>query len=469
LKSNGVSALYYAILSGVSYAVLSSLWSGYIFMLILLSSYVAVLMFLNRINTSVYRAFTVFYLTGTGLSLLLPSVFGFRGPFYLEQFPGIAVFVLLQIPHYAPNLRGLITPIGGVASIVFVGAAVLGILSPSKGFSIFLYQLTSAQGSNWVTFFRDLHLILFLFPAGVVFLFRKRNDVNLFFILYALLALLLSSVSTHFTPVLYPVASVLGSLALTATLRSYLRYQDTPVKKRAAGKPVPKEIAFAVLAGVAAILGLFIIYSFSAATHPTVFRPVTTQPIVSQTTNQVKLMDDLREAHTWLRHNTPASSKILSWKGQGQHLAAFARSSILGADLENPQNLDKVSKALQSDEATAAQIMKELGADYLLVIFGGSTGYNDDLNRLHEITPDGQFNPTDSVLFKLSYKGFAEQYTRHQAQPGFDLLRRQQISYRPTLSHFDEVFTSEHWIVRIYKLRENVDSGKQEAEGNWQE
>jgi len=441
------------------------MWSGYIFMLILLTSYVAVSLFLNRFDTSLHTAFSIFYITGTGISLFLPAVYGFKGAFYLEQFPGIAVFILLQIPQYAPQLRGLIAPIGGVASIVFVGAAVLGILIPSRGFSVFLSQLTSAQGSNWVTFFRDLHLILFLFPAGLVFLFRKRNNVNLFYILYALAALLLSSMSTHFSPTLYPVASVLGSLSLCATLRSYLRYQDTPLKKRAAGKPVPKEIAFAVLAGVAAVLGLFIIYSFSAATHPTVFRPVTTQPIVSQSTNQVKLMDDLREAHSWLRYNTPESAKILSWKGQGHQLASFARSSVLGPDLDHPQNLEKAAKALQGDESSAAQIMKDLGTDYALILFGGRTGFSDDLNRLHEITPDGQINPPDSVLFKFSYKGFAEQYTRHQAQPGYDLIRRQQISFRPVLAYFDEVFTSENWIVRIYKLKENVEIKPEEVGG----
>jgi len=196
--------------------------------------------------------------------------------------------------------------------------------------------------------------------------------------------------------------------------------------------------------------------SFSAATHPTAFRPVSALPIVSQTTNQVRLLDDMREAHSWLRYNTPEEAKIVSWRGVGHQISSFARGSVLGRDLEHPQNLDKVAKLLVGDETNAAQVMRELGAEYVIVIFGGKSGFHpDDINRLNELSPDGQINPLDSVLFKLSYKGFAEQYTRPQQQTGFDLLRRQQVSFKPQVTHFDEVFTSENWVVRIFRLREH--------------
>jgi len=204
------------------------------------------------------------------------------------------------------------------------------------------------------------------------------------------------------------------------------------------------------------VCALFLMYSFSAATHPTAFRPSTALPLVSQTTNQVRLMDDMREAHSWLRYNTPVEAKIVSWRGLGHQISSFARTSALGRDLENPHNLDKVAKLLVGDETNAAQLMKELGAEYLIVIFGGKSGYSpDDINRLNELSPDGQINPLDSVLFKLSYKGFSEQFTRPQQQTGFDLLRRQQVSFKPHVTHFDEVFTSENWVVRIFRLREH--------------
>jgi len=166
-------------------------------------------------------------------------------------------------------------------------------------------------------------------------------------------------------------------------------------------------------------------------------------------------MDDVRETHSWIRHNVAPSSKLVSWRGLGHQLAAFAARSVLGNNLEHPDNWDKVEQLYLADEREAAKIMKkELKSEYIILIFGGRTGFvKDDITRAaFEVAPDKQFNVTDSVLYKLSYKGFSEQYTRAQAPQGFDLVRRQQIGFKPVLTYFDEVFTSEHWLVRVYKL-----------------
>eukprot|EP01090_Pellita_catalonica_P014521 TRINITY_DN3726_c0_g1_i1.p1 TRINITY_DN3726_c0_g1~~TRINITY_DN3726_c0_g1_i1.p1 ORF type:complete len:650 (-),score=98.82 TRINITY_DN3726_c0_g1_i1:30-1979(-) len=452
LKAVRSGNLVHAALAGVSYFALSSLWSGYIFMLYLASAYVIVVILFEKLNSNVYYTFTIFYLVGTGLSVFLPT-FGFAGFLYLEQFPGIAVFLLLQIAQNTDGANSLIMPIGGVFAIVFVATSVLGILTPSVAFFSFLRQVTSGNGSNWVSFYSDLHLVLFLFPAGIIYCFRKRSATNIFFVVYALSAVLLSSFSSHFAPILCPVAACLAALSVTSVARAYLKHQDAPVKRRTASKPVNKEIGFAVLAGVAAITVLFFVYSFSASSHPAVFRTETAVPIMSQSTNQFGWMDDFREAHSWLRHNTPADAKILSWKGLGHKLAAFARTSALGGNLERPNHLEEAANVFKLNEDSAATILEELGAEYVIVIFGGTTGFaNDDLNHLNEIAPDGQFEAYESVLYKLSYNGFSEVFTSRQTGAGFDLARRQQIGFRPTLTRFEEVFTSDHWVVRIYKV-----------------
>ena len=60
---------------------------------------------------------------------------------------------------------------------------------------------------------------------------------------------------------------------------------------------------------------------------------------------------------------------------------------------------------------------------------------------------------TNSLLYKLSYQHFAK------ATKGFDFARKTQVDATDIqLKHFQEVYTSENWVVRIYKVSENVNS-----------
>nr|PNR43372.1 hypothetical protein PHYPA_015752 [Physcomitrium patens] len=58
----------------------------------------------------------------------------------------------------------------------------------------------------------------------------------------------------------------------------------------------------------------------------------------------------------------------------------------------------------------------------------------------------------NSLMYKLSYYRFAEATMDGK---GYDRVRRTEIGKKQfRLTHFEEVFTSHHWMVRIYKLKE---------------
>jgi len=451
-RSSGTTySLVQALLAGIAYFLLSSFWCGYVFVQALLSAYVVLLLLTNK-GASVHTVYTVFFIVGNVLNVLLP-VGGFFPFLHVDFVPGAAVLVLLQLSTFVPFSTSILASVVLLATVVMAVGASVGILTPSSAFSVFWAQFASGNGSNWLTFFRDLHLVLFLVPAGVFLCFRKRSAVNIFLIAYALVGILFASVSGSFISSFFPVASLLASLGLTSTFKTYLRNQDAPVKK-GNNKVLSKEVNVAALAGMAALVGFFLVYSFSAATHPTVYQPATVFPAVSQSSNEFLWVDDLREAVGWLQHNTKNDSRVVTWKGLGQQVANIARQSALGSDAATTaKNLGLVGKFFQVDERTASGIATELNAQYALVIFGGASGFPaDDIAHSYEISRDGQHFSEQSVLIKLSYKGFAELTTRPSDQPGFDLARQQPISLRPTLTHFAEVFTSEHWLVRIYEL-----------------
>jgi asparagine N-glycosylation enzyme membrane subunit Stt3 len=45
-------------------------------------------------------------------------------------------------------------------------------------------SVSEHQPTTWASFFFDLHCLVFLFPAGLYFCFRKLTDANIFAILY---------------------------------------------------------------------------------------------------------------------------------------------------------------------------------------------------------------------------------------------------------------------------------------------
>jgi dolichyl-diphosphooligosaccharide--protein glycosyltransferase len=88
----------------------------------------------------------------------------------------------------------------------------------------------------------------------------------------------------------------------------------------------------------------------------------------------------------------------------------------------------------------------------------GQGVYPDKLQEAAFFTPRGEYriddqaSPAmrDSLMYKLSYYRVSEFYQGR----GFDRVRNQPIQTAPIkLSTVDEAFTSENWIVRIYKVK----------------
>ena len=117
------------------------------------------------------------------------------------------------------------------------------------------------------------------------------------------------------------------------------------------------------------------------------------------------IFDDFREAYYWLRMNTAEvtfrmidiflvqltlirhwhfqDSRIMSWWDYGYQISAMANRTILvDNNTWNNTHISRVGQAMASSEDKAYEIMRELDVDYVLVIFGGLTGYSSDGNNL---------------------------------------------------------------------------------------
>ncbi|KAK7877578.1 hypothetical protein WMY93_031710 [Mugilogobius chulae] len=85
-----------------------------------------------------------------------------------------------------------------------------------------------------------------------------------------------------------------------------------------------------------------------------------------------------------------------------------------------------------------------------------------DIRESDYFTPQGEFrvdkagSPTllNCLMYKMSYYRFGEMQLDFRTPPGFDRTRNAEIGNKDIkLKHLEEAFTSEHWLVRIYKVK----------------
>ncbi|KAJ2782272.1 oligosaccharyl transferase stt3 subunit [Coemansia linderi] len=196
------------------------------------------------------------------------------------------------------------------------------------------------------------------------------------------------------------------------------------------------------------------------------------------------IIDDFREAYYWLRKNTKPDAKVLSWWDYGYQLAGMAdRTTLVDNNTWNNTHIATVGKIMASDEDTAYELARRHDVDYVLVVFGAMLGYSgDDINKFlwmvriaqgvypddikeeafynqqgrYAISDDASPAMRNSLMHKLSYYRFAEV----MGGRGTDKVRGQKLPTSVTLDNFEEAYTTENWMVRIYKVKDLDNLGR---------
>ena len=240
-----------------------------------------------------------------------------------------------------------------------------------------------------------------------------------------------------------------------------------------------------VIAGTAILLVLYAIHctwvTSNAYSSPSIVLAAT------QRDGSRMIFDDFREAYYWLRQNTPEGSRVMSWWDYGYQLSSMANRTILvDNNTWNNSHIAEVGKAMASSQEDAYEIMQKMDVDYVLVIFGGMTGYaSDDANKyLWMVRIAGSTDPNiveadylnargefkvgndaspvfmNSLMYSMLYHNFGAVYTDQSKPTGYDRVREVEIGKKDIeLTHIEEAYTTEHWLVRIYKVKDLQNRG----------
>uniref|UniRef100_A0A2K6FIX1 Dolichyl-diphosphooligosaccharide--protein glycosyltransferase subunit STT3A n=1 Tax=Propithecus coquereli TaxID=379532 RepID=A0A2K6FIX1_PROCO len=288
--------------------------------------------------------------------------------------------------------------------------------------------------------------------------------------------------------VLAPVMCILSGIGVSQVLSTYMKNLDIsrPDKKSKKQQDSTYPIKNEVASGMILVMAFFLItYTFHSTwvTSEAYSSPSIVLSARGGDGSRI-IFDDFREAYYWLRHNTPEDAKVMSWWDYGYQITAMANRTILvDNNTWNNTHISRVGQAMASTEEKAYEIMRELDVSYVLVIFGGLTGYSsDDINKFlwmvriggstdtgkhikenDYYTPTGEFrvdregSPVllNCLMYKMCYYRFGQVYTEAKRPPGFDRVRNAEIGNKDfELDVLEEAYTTEHWLVRIYKVKD---------------
>ncbi|MCJ1332304.1 oligosaccharyl transferase stt3 subunit [Thelotrema lepadinum] len=423
-------------------------------------------------------------------------------------------------------LRALIISVFAVALGGLVLLTFAGIVAPWSGrfYSLWdtgyakihipiIASVSEHQPTAWPAFFFDLNMLIWLFPAGVYMCFRDLKDEQVFIVIYAVLASYFAGVMVRLMLTLTPVVCVAAAMALSRILDTYLA-AESPTQSgnqpdnadgdrirtaaaalqdalRSTSSPVIGIYSlFSKLAMVCMItvyLLLFVLHctwvTSNAYSSPSVVL-ASRLPDGSQ-----HIIDDYREAYYWLRQNTPNNAKIMSWWDYGYQIGGMAdRPTLVDNNTWNNTHIATVGKAMSSREEVSYPILRQHDVDYVLVVFGGLLGYSgDDINKFlwmvriaegiwpdevkerdyftarGEYRVDSEATPTmrNSLMYKMSYYNYQALFPTGQAQ---DRVRGSKLPAEgPVLNTLEEAYTSENWIIRIFKVKDLDNVGRDHA------
>ena len=279
-------------------------------------------------------------------------------------------------------------------------------------------------------------------------------------------------------------------------------------------------IAVAVLIGALLVLAHFVLHGTWVISH--LFAAPSVLLVSGTNAEGQKLqMLDFQEAFAFLKNATEPTARVLAWWEYGDAIAVLGeRATVIDAQSSACSEagagdagasaasstwhgcLSQVSQTLLAPVDVAADRMQAMGADYVLVKFGGLTGdTNDDLSKLPSLLrlaqcrsgatierdapgggaapgaggvlegavddylPHGRLGVGDStagaalkssLLYQLSFQGFAEVQSEYGRPKGYDRARGEKMcGAEVPLVHarLEEAFTSSHWLVRVFRLR----------------
>ncbi|VVC90579.1 unnamed protein product [Leptidea sinapis] len=341
-----------------------------------------------------FVSYTVFYIIGLVYSMQIPFV-GFQPIRTSEHMAASGVFALLMVVGAMKYLHSL-NPKGEWKQVLIFGT----LLAAGAVFLAVVLLTYMGVIAPW---------------SGSCCLVSKQDIVKV--ALYALSAVYFAGVMVRLMLTLTPVVCVLAGIAFSIILDLMLKEDDVPVvpeieetknlydkavktKKRSQESTQQADHglgAYARPGTVIAFMVLLMLFSVHCtwATSNAYSSPSIVLASYGNDGSR-KILDDFREAYGWLSQNTAEDARVMSWWDYGYQEADY---------------------------------FTERGE--------------------YRVDSEGSKTMLNCLMYKLSYY----RYDSGGSPPGYDRTRNALPGNRGfKLTYLEEAYTTEHWLVRIYRI-----------------
>jgi dolichyl-diphosphooligosaccharide--protein glycosyltransferase len=487
-------SIFWSTLSGVIYGYMSLTWGGFVFVSNCIPLFTAALIAIGQYSWRLHITYGLWAIFGTIISgsipfisekvLTKPEHFALIGVFFAIQLWGLYNLFhrFFSSASYATIVTSSVMAFPILLLLIAVAVST-GILGGFSGRLLQMFDPTYAskkipiiasvsehQPTAWGKYFLECRLFIVLFPVGIYTIVNKTwpklDETKLLLMIYGLSTLYFASIMVRLVLVFTPALVFVSGIGLHELLRhSARRGTDTALNFVI----VPTLFVVCVYTCLHAVWFACHVYS-SDRLHFPVFTP-----------RGEETSDDFREGYRWLWCNTGINERVMSWWDYGYQISSIGgRGCHADGNTNNFTDIGIIGMTMSSPEAVSWRLARMMGADYMLVIFGGASKYSgDDVNKFlwmpriahqtfanitgdmytlpsnsHVVAERMAENMTSATIYKFWYNNFAR-FQLHESIPkGTDVSRMTAVQGidKIRLSRFQEVLTTKNWIMRIYRV-----------------
>jgi len=502
VKSINTGSMMWACLCALSYGYMVAAWGGYIYLTNVIPLHTFFLLFCGRYSHRLYISYVTWYIVGTLLSMQIMFV-SFAPVTSPEHAAAFGVFGILQLYVVYDYLTSLVKTekarktvfltLASFVGLIFAAllmvalsgkvpgltARFLSLIGSTKNIAI-VKSVSEHQPTSWDTYFFDTNVLAFLALGGMLICFQFPSDANLFLVVFAITASYFSNIMIRLMLVVSPAFCCLGGIAVSEIVRTSFDVVCAPAQNIFGRNPkgaVPyhnKLLSFVVVAAMGLLGFMFSTHcvwvTSMAYSSPSVVLQARRGP------NPI-IFDDFREAYQWMYHNTEEDDKVLSWWDYGYQMTGMGNKTVIvDNNTRNNTHIATVGLFMASTEEEAYPIARRLDVKYILVVFGGLIGYSsDDINKFlwmvrisggvyprvvesNYYTTRGYYGVDNNLsktmkncmMYKMCYYRFED-----VSPGGHDRSRNAKIGHQGfKFKYFEEAYTTEHWMVRIYRVKD---------------
>jgi dolichyl-diphosphooligosaccharide--protein glycosyltransferase len=399
----------YAIAAGISLAYLLGSWGAGDYLVALLALYAFAMLLFGRYNTRLLVSYLPTITLGLFLSFLVPRN-GFKGLTSFTNLAAIGVAGLLvtyeiwtrlqsyreataaaMAPHVKPLLLGLVTSVTGAIAyflyassnelsitiynsnpIVLLGRKFLSVINPFFRLDQRIFASVAEHlPSPWSSFYNTLYMLIFFFPLGLYFLFKRGRDEDWLLVLYGVTTVYFTGSMIRLSLILALGVSLLAAVAVNGILAPFSKIvtQQSVFERRRfrMSSSLTSEHAIAAYVFVGLLLSINILLGVSYTTKQ-VGNPEFAPFPISKGAGRT----DWQTTMSYIKNVLPATSIIASWWDYGYWInTAGGAQTIVDNATVNSTQIALMGYALMSLNLTESlRTFKIWNTTHVLVYWG---------------------------------------------------------------------------------------------------